>query len=123
MVINAATAEAEFRCAPHEVREIRHRGRRIREEQLPVENLGKQFVEPDANVLSAKRQSMRALYPAQVLDEVEIILCLRPVGLRSRSKLKSGGRKSELINTAGQITRRPVNPRVSSRDRVHIGCA
>ena len=65
---------------------------------------------------------MRAPHPAQVLHGVVIVLILRLVRLWCRAELKSRGQESKFVDTAGQIIRRPVDPRVGNRDRVHVAC-
>src|SRR5579864_9218430 len=108
MVVNAASAEGERRSPSDETAEVSS-GSGIGEEQLSVKYLGELFVEIDANELSACGEGVRTMNPADVLDKVEVVLCLELVRARCRAELKAGRQEREFVNAAGQIVRRTID--------------
>ena len=63
---------------------------------------------------------MVALHPAQVLDELMVVLVLGLVRLRSRAELKSRTGERELVNAIGQVVCGTVDTHVIHRDRIYI---
>lgn len=118
VVVNAAAAETEGRSATYKVAEVRRPG--VDEEQLSVENLREQLVEAHPHILAAKGERVRAVHPAQVVHKVVVVLLLRLIGLRRRSKLKAGSRERELVDAGREVAGGPVDSNIVYRDRIDI---
>src|SRR6185369_11907906 len=109
---HAAASEAEVRRAHQKFLEVGESSA-IDEEKLPVENLGKKFVQVYARVFPAKTQHVRPLHPAERIHEVVVVLGLRLVGRRSRANLETRTPKQrELVNGLGDFIGRPVEAQV-----------
>ena len=119
MVINAAATKAEGRGALQEVLPVRQT-RAIQEEDLSIEGLRKELVEIDARKFGAEAEDVRALYPADVLDKVEIVLGLILVGGRCRSNLEALSVERKFINGLGDVVGGPVDAQIRGRDWRHI---
>src|SRR5215469_4673110 len=63
---------------------------------------------------------MRTANPAQVIDDVVVVLRLSLVGLRRRAELEPRGEKRELVDAAGQIVGGPLDSRVACGNGVEV---
>src|SRR5207253_11333768 len=79
------------------------------EEQLPVKDLRKIFVQVDAIVFTAEPDQMLSIGPACGVEKDEIILQLRNVGSRRWSNLKAGAVQREFVNQVVNIVIRPLD--------------
>src|SRR5438270_10770544 len=121
MVVDAASAKAEFGSSLHEVLEIRDSiviG--VGKKKLPIENLWEQLIEINADELTSHGDGVRTVDPAQVFDEVEIILGLVLIGRRSWTELESGGQECELVDAAGEIVGRAIDAGVAGRYGIDV---
>ena len=66
---------------------------------------------------------MLASYPAQVLDEVVVVLNLELVGGRGWAKLESGSQEGEFVDALGEVIGGSVNVGVCDRYRVDVDAA
>src|SRR5262252_7932502 len=119
VIENSSTSKTELWSAADKVSEV-GKSRGVGEEKLPVEDLRKQFVEVDANELATESEGVRPVDPAQVIDEVEVVLRLVLIGLGSWAELKSGSQESELVDTAGQVVCGPIDTCIGHRHRVDV---
>jgi len=75
----------------------------VAEIELPVEDLREALVQGDRRELTAEAPVVLAFDPAQSFDEVEIVLRLVLVGLRSRPELEAGADESKFVNAVVRL--------------------
>ncbi len=126
MVVNAAAAKAEFGSTVQEIAHIADGARSnnalrksrvggVAEVKLAVEDLREPLVESDRRELAAEPPVVLALDPAQSLDEIEVVLRLILVGLRSRPELKAGADESKFVNVVGEVVGGAVDAGLAAR--------
>ena len=124
MVVHAPSAKAKLHVAGQKVLKIRQPiAAGVGEEQLAVEHLRKQLIEVDADKLPAHRQRVRTLDPAQVLDEVVVVLGLILICGWGGSELKTGCAEGKFVDCAGQVARWPIDAHVVGAHRIHVDAA
>ena len=87
---------------------------------MAIKDLRKQLVEIDAGVFTAKAQNVSALYPAQGIYEVVIILSLGLISWRCGANLNSRTPQRELVNRIRDAVGGAIQTQVRSRDRRYV---
>ena len=133
MVVNTASAKAEFGRAVQEIANIADgagvrmpaEGRvgGVAEVKLAIEDLRELLVQSDRRELAAEPPIMLAPNPAQSFDEIEVVLHLILVGLRSGPELKAGADESKFVNVVGQIVGGAVDADLAGSDWRHVDVA
>src|ERR1035441_197955 len=124
VIVNPASAKAEFRGPLQKILKIGQRGGGggigVGKEKLPVEHLWEFLVQIDRSELAPETPGLVAVNPAQGFHKIEVVLCLVLVSRRCGAKLEPGSPESELVDAIGQIICRAVNADIGRGYRVHV---
>src|SRR5579863_5940490 len=94
--------------------------RGVGEKELAVKYLGKILVQIHTRGLAAEAEDVVALYPANGVHEVDVVLVLRLVAERSGPDFKTGTLEDELVDGVGHAVGRAVDSQVGGGHRRHV---